>query len=161
MTTELVISLASLFIAIVAAIAATYSAITARQAHANVVTAERERRVRELYLLARKIDQTVGDAASVGTRLETAWKAEFSVAGRGGSGILEGMIMEIKDCVQLVLPMQQSARQRIEEGLENLSDEKIAELLVQFDGYLMRAEAVRQDFQSNWHQSKARQIGGT
>ena len=77
------ISLISVSVSVAAAVAAAFSAAIAYQANRNLAEADRKRRVREVSLLAHRVDAAARDIDELGTQLTLAYEALFSFAGQG------------------------------------------------------------------------------
>lgn len=149
MTFNSIVALISVLISLSAAIAAAYSAINARQAQLGSVTAERERRIRELYLLAHRVDAAGTDAIEVGSELISAYESMFMLAGQGlNSSRLEIYKGQVADSRESVKPMQDEAHKLLQEGLEELSDKLITDHLLKLDGHLVRVQRICRKLES-------------
>ena len=133
-----------------AAVAAAFSAAIAYQVNRNLAKADRKRLVRDVSLLAHKVEAAGTDVDELGTQLESSYKTLFIFAGQGaGSSQLSLYTDEIKKKRDAVMPMQQTARHLLEGGPEKLSDEQITDRLLEFDGYLARIDRIRGRFHAD------------
>ena len=142
---SLVASVVTASAALVAALASAWSAASAREANRSLAKAERARRVRELSLLAHKVDVGATDVVKVGSqRLRPAIDALFSLAGRTGSGAHAQEQADVDENLTSVTPLQDYAVQLFKTDLDDLSDELIANHLAKLEAHLVHIERIRQ-----------------
>ena len=134
-------------ISVLAAVAAAFSAAIAYKSNRDLAKTDRERRIREVSLLANKVDAAATDVDELGARLKLVYRELSISAGQGpGSSRLLLKTDEIEKKRGAVMPMQQTARDLLEGGPEKLTDEQIANRLLEFDGYLARIDRIRGRF---------------
>ena len=138
--------IATVIAAMISALTAMISAGIAYQARRDITKADRERRLREVSLLANKIATGVADVNELAQRLKTAYEASFNMAGRSQSGILSKIVSEIERDQETVEPLQKEAQDLIKDGLEAFRDEQITAHLLKLDGYLVQVERIRRIF---------------
>lgn len=143
------LSIIAALIAFASTVAAYISAATARQSHRQLTKAERERRVRELSLLANKVDATATDVGELGQQIVPVIDAAFSLANRTGSGYPDVYKSEIAYGEKEVILLQEEARKLLKDGLSNLSDKLVDEHLLKLDGDLVRIQRIRRKFEDN------------
>ncbi len=132
---------------VAAAVAAAFSAAIAYQANRNLAKADRKRRVREVSLLAHKVEAAATDVDEFGAQLKLAYEALFIFAGQGARGSGLGLYTDaIKKKRDAVMPMQQAARELLESDREQLTDEQVTSRLLELDGYLARIDRIRGRF---------------
>ena len=133
---------------VIAAIASACSAAIAYRAFRNLTTADRNRRVQQLSLLAHKIDAAATDVHELVKQLNLGYDQLYGMAGRSGSGLLSRYKEEIRESGKVVRPLQQEANDLLNDNLGIQNDEQIAILLQKLDGYLVRIERVRIEFET-------------
>ena len=140
-------SIAGLLTAVAAAFAAAFAAAIAYQAHQRMAKADRERRVREVSLLANKVDVGAAYINELGEQLKLAYETLFTFARRTGSGLLDQCKDEIKEKQEAVKPMQQAARHLLDPA--KLSDDQITKHLLELDGHLVCIDRIREKFHAD------------
>ena len=119
------------------ALAAAISATIAYLAIRNAANADRERRIREVSLLANKVVAATVRVDDLGNQLKMGYQTLFSFAGQGaGSSRLKLYVDEIEKKQTAIGPMQQAARDVLDNDPTQLSGEKITKCLLEFGGYL-------------------------
>ena len=130
----------------VSAVAAAISAAIAYRANHNLAKADRKRCLREVSLLANKINTAATGANDLSEHLKLAYQGLFIITGRGGSSTLNQIVEDIENKRETLTPMKNAARRLLEDDLETLSDEQITEHLLKFDGHLVHIERIRRQF---------------
>ena len=143
---SIIVPIGSLAVAVFAAIAAARSAQTANQARDDLAMADRERCLREVSLLANKIDAAAIDVCELYQELKINGDAMFSMAGRVNGGRHELFKSEIKEKREAVESIQEATRCLLKDNLTTLSDDQITERLLKLDGHLVHAERIRRTF---------------
>ena len=111
--------IATVIAAMISALTAMISAGIAYQARRDITKADRERRLREVSLLANKIATGVADVNELAQRLKTAYEASFNMAGRSQSGILSKIVSEIERDQETVEPLQKEAQDLIQDLIKD------------------------------------------
>lgn len=147
-TEELNVSLdPSAVAAALSALAAAISAGIAYQASRRAGRRDRESHVREVSLLANKVVAASIRVDDLSNQLKMAHQILFTFAGQGaGSSRLKLYTDEIEKKQKAVGPMQKAARDVLDKGPANLSDERLTESILELEGYLAQLERVREKF---------------
>ena len=98
-------------------------------------------------MIANKVVAATIRVEDLGNQLKTAYQTLFTLAGQGaGSSQLKLYMQGIEKKQQGLGPMQIAARETLEQGVAKLSDDRINEQLLEFDGYLANLDRVREKF---------------
>ncbi len=135
------------FVAILSACAAMISALLAFQSNRRAGRRERDSRVRDLCLIANKVVAATIRIDDLANQLKTAYQTLFTLTGQGaGSSRLKLATDGIEKKQRALRPMQSSAHETLKKGVATLSDDKVNERLLEFDGYLASLDRVREKF---------------
>ena len=151
----MIVPIASLVVAVFAATAAAISARTASLARDDLVKADRERRLREVSLLANKIDTTVADVYELYQELKTTGDGMFNRFGSLHSGERERFQSRIKEKRDTVESIQQATRCLLKNNLTTLNDEQVTKHLLTLDGHLVHVERVQRALDADLASVKA------
>lgn len=133
----------SSIVSVLAAGAAAFSAGMAYKSNRDLAKTDRERRIREVSLLANKVDAAATDVEELGNELMSEYDALFSLVGRTDSGAHQKCKRAVKEKQKAVIPMQEKARKLLKIGPASLDDEQIVSRLLKFDGYLSCINRIR------------------
>lgn len=134
-------------VAILSACAAIISALLAFQSNSRAARKERDSRVRDLSLIANKVVAATVRVDDLANQLKTAFQTLFALTGPdAGSSQLKLTTNEIEKKQRALAPMQNAAHETLKKGVATLSDDKINDRLLEFDGYLANLDRVREKF---------------
>ena len=134
-------------VAVLSAVASVISACLAYQSNRSAAAKHRDSRVRDLSLIANKVVAATIRVEDLGNQLKTAYQTLFTLAGHGaGSSRLKLYMQGVEKKQRGLGPMQIAARETLEQGVAKLSDDRINEQLLEFDGYLANLDRVRERF---------------
>ena len=153
------IDLFGAIVPIAATVAAAISAASAYHANRSIAKADRKRCVREVFLLARRVEAAVMDVHEIGDDLKSAYLNQFIFAGQGpGSSRLHALTDEIEKKRDAVMPIQQTARKLIDGGAKKLTDEQITKRLLEFDGYLVLINRICSRFHADLRSAESQNL---
>ncbi len=136
----------SSIVAWVSACIAAVSTWIAYQVKRNAARAERERRVCDLLLTAKKVVETTIYVDDLSDKLIGGYKASFRQANAGGGSAYKLVMGEMEKEKEAIGPMQQAAQAVLDEGPQKLADEQITKRLLELGGYQVRLDRVRDKF---------------
>ena len=132
--------------AVVSTITAVIVACFANRSNLRAARKDRDSRVRELSLIANKVDAAGNRVDGLANQLKTAYRSLSILAGGlGGSG-LKLYTDGIENKQGVLGPMQTAARETLDNGINKLSDEQINEKLLEFERYLAHLDRMREEF---------------
>ena len=146
---------ASEIISFVSAVAAAFSAIAAWRVSGKMTKTDLERRLREVSLLANKIDAAATDVYELYEELKVNGDAMFSGSGGLRSGQHELFKSGIKEKQEAVESVQEATLCLRKDNLTALSDDQITECLLKLDGHLVHVERIRRTFDAELASVKA------
>jgi hypothetical protein len=134
-------------VTVLSALAAAVSAGIAYWSNKDAAKRDRENRVREVSLLANRVVAATVRVDDLANKLKLAYQTLFTFAGQGAGGSrLKLYTDEIEKKQKGIGPMQTAARGVLDNGVAKLSDEKISEWMLEFDGNIAHLERVREKF---------------
>ncbi len=134
-------------VAVLSARAAMISAWLADRSNCRAANWHRDRRVRELSLTANKVVAATIRVDDLANQLKTGYGRLITLAGQGpGSSRLKLYMDAMEEKQQGIGPMQTAARETVENGFAEISDDQINEQLLKYDGYLAHLDRVREKF---------------
>ena len=133
---------------VLSAFAALASALTALLAWFRLAKVERKRGVRELSLVAHRVDAAATDAHELGAKLTMAYDGLFSLAGRSGSGAHALHKGQVTEGEHAVIGMAQSARNLLPTDLGKLCGKELDSDLLELEGQLVGIQRTRRKFET-------------
>ena len=123
------------------------SAWLAYQLNRSAAANDRDRRVRELSLIANRVVAATIRVDDLGNQLKMAYQTLFTLAGQGAeSSGLKLYTQGIEKKQRDLGPMQNAARETLKKRVAKLSDDRINQRLLEYDGYLANLDRVREKF---------------
>ena len=134
-------------VAVLSSLTAMISAWLAYQSNCRAANRDRARRVRELSFTANKVVAATIHIDDLANQLKTGYRTLFTFAGQGpGGSQLKLYVDAIEEKQRGIGTMQTAARETLENGFSEISEDQINELLLKYDGYLAHLDRVREKF---------------